>query len=487
MSKEAFTLPAHGWAPRRDQLPVWRQLIDPKLRKAVVVAHRRYGKDSILLNALAIHAIQKPASYAYFLPEYSQIRRALWGAVDAHTGMNRVVQAFPDQIVAKRENDIMELTLINGSTISFMGSDRGDSLVGAGYAGVVMSEAALSDPISKALLTPMIEQSGGFMVELSTPRGHNGFHRSYVSATEDMQAGVPGVYSSFIDAEHSSVFPPEQLLRIRMDLHRDHGHAAGEAMYLREYLCDFSAQLANAVWGKELAELQDGLRIGDFPHIRGNPTHTAWDIGVADQTVILFLQNNGGGMWTLIDGYEANNIGLDAYAEVLRDKYNAMGYRYGNHWAGHDVANREWVRGVSRLEEAKRYGINFTRTPNTRIKTQLAVAARFIRMLRVNKNSPGAMAAYERFKAYSYPKLNQNGVQSEIPIHDAASHASSALCTAAINIVPKTQAEAMDDPTMGGRMNQEKFDPRTFSSRAPFGTRDQHRPTPGAPRRGAFG
>ena len=87
---------------------------------------------------------------------------------------------------------------------------------------------------------------------------------------------------------------------------------------------------------------------------------TAWDLGVSDLTVILFFQEVGNSV-RIIDWYADNSIGLDAYAEVVHSKP----YMYLDHFAPHDIAVREWTTGLSRVEEAKRFGISFTRVEKT--------------------------------------------------------------------------------------------------------------------------
>lgn len=503
-----FQLPANGWTPRREQLKAWNAMTAPGVKQVSLAAHRRFGKDALCLHATAVHGMSRIGSYAYCLPEYSQARKAIWEGLDAKTGRTRIADAFPNEIVAKRDNEAMMLWLESGSTIQLIGSDRPDSLVGSGYAGIVLSEAALSNPEAKIFLMPMLEESGGWLFEISTPRGKNAFHKSHIGATADMMLGVPGVYAERIDAEHSSVFSPAQLLRIRMNLIRDHGHTIGTAMYEQEYMVSFEAAVMGAVWGSELTDLQLSGRERLCAHDRRFPVFTSWDIGVRDATVILFWQDIGG-QYRLIDGYESTDsddelfvdaaksgtkitagIGLQTAVEALHHRRNKYGYRYAKHHAPHDVSVREWVRGVSRKDEAKRTGLELDYTPNTRLKTQISVGAQLINAMVVNTDSHGAMRAYEHFKGYHYPKMGKDGVQQETPVHDGDSHASSALMTYAIKKASELgmAGAVLDDELRSGQdlQNGEKFDPRRYGN-APYGTRDQRMPQQGTPRRGAFG
>ena len=67
-----FALPAYDWAPRRDQMELWNKVLEPDFRKGVVVAHRRWGKDELGLQATAIKAMQRVGSYCIACPNTSR-------------------------------------------------------------------------------------------------------------------------------------------------------------------------------------------------------------------------------------------------------------------------------------------------------------------------------------------------------------------------------------------------------------------------------
>src|SRR5581483_894038 len=130
------------WQPRGYQVDLWNYLLGGGTR-ADIVAHRRWGKDEVALNWAALAASKKAGSYWHLLPEASQGRKAIWDAVNPHTGRRRIEEAFPRELRAKRYNAEMKLELGNGSSWQVAGSDNYDSLVGSSPAGVVFSEWAL--------------------------------------------------------------------------------------------------------------------------------------------------------------------------------------------------------------------------------------------------------------------------------------------------------------------------------------------------------
>lgn len=465
----SFALPAYGWNPRRDQVPIWKKLISPDFRRGSIVGHRRYGKDELGLQMTAIKAMSRVGSYWYCLPEYEQARKAIWEMVNWRTQRARIDDAFPPEIVSSRDEKGMLLRLTSGSTVQLIGSDRVDSLVGGGQIGIVMSEASLSNPAALQFFRPILEESRGWELQIATPRGKNHFYNSYKAIKEDMDAGMPGMVAALRTANDTDVYGTDQLFRIKMDLIREHGHTVGTSLFEQEYLCSFDAAVIGAVWSKEINELQLEGRVGKFGHDRRFPVSTSWDIGVGDATVILFWQKIGSA-YRLIDGYEATGIGLDSYVEQLKEKKRLHGYMYSYHQGPHDVKQREWVRGLSRMEEARRLGLIFKRTPNTRVKTQIAAGSQLIRQMQVNEDSPGAMNAFEHFKGYKFPVSN-TGVITPTPLHDEHSHASSALMTMAVSEAAALGvAVAEPDEDLGGGLGvADKFDPRQYDTRGAFG------------------
>jgi phage terminase large subunit len=152
-------IPRKEWSLRPYQGPLWNAAMEGK--NICGVWHRRAGKDEVLLNAIGVKAIQRPASYAYMFPEISHARRSMWNAVNPHTGKRRILETFPEEIVSSINETDMRIDLVTGSNILFFGSDQYDRIVGAGLAGVVSSEHALAHPAAYAYFSPMLRENNG--------------------------------------------------------------------------------------------------------------------------------------------------------------------------------------------------------------------------------------------------------------------------------------------------------------------------------------
>ena len=71
------------------------------------------------------------------LPKYNQARKAIWDAVNPHTGKKRIDEAFPHELRKAINNQEMKITFLNDSVFQVVGSDNPDSLVGSPPAGMI--------------------------------------------------------------------------------------------------------------------------------------------------------------------------------------------------------------------------------------------------------------------------------------------------------------------------------------------------------------
>lgn len=233
------------WKPRPYQLPVLSYFARGG-KRAVLVWPRRHGKDDVCLHLTAIQLLHKTGTYWYMLPQYAQARKAIWDAVDAHTGMRRIDWAFPKELRASTNDTEMKIVFKNGAVWQLCGSDNYDTLVGSGCAGIVFSEYALCKPESWGYLKPILDENDGWAVFNSTVRGQNHFTAlaHYAKTTEEW-------FYSNVRASEAGVFSQEQLDKIKAEYIAQYGKDQGEGLFLQEYENDENAFVAtfNSVFG----------------------------------------------------------------------------------------------------------------------------------------------------------------------------------------------------------------------------------------------
>lgn len=328
------------WAPRNYQQPIWNYLHGGG-KRAIAIWPRRHGKDDVALHFTACAAHERIGVYWHLLPQQNQARKAIWDAVNPHTGQRRIDDAFPREIrETTREQDMM-IRFKCGSSWQVIGSDNYDALVGTPPIGVVFSEWALSNPHAWSLIRPILAENGGWAVFITTPRGRNHAHRMYEmgKASEDW-------FSERLTALETNVFSPETLANEKAELIIERGEEDGDAIYQQEYMTDFSAGLPGTYYAKIIDRLEKDGRLTAVPYDPQRQVHTAWDLGRNDQTAIWFVQRFGTG-WAVIDYLANTSVGIDWYVkEMLAKPYN-----YGEHLMPHDAENEQLVSVTGSIKD----------------------------------------------------------------------------------------------------------------------------------------
>lgn len=300
-------------------------------KRAVEVAHRRFGKDDIGLHYTATAAMERVATYWHMLPQYGQARKAIWDAVNPRTGKRRIDEAFPESIRESTRNQDMFIKLIGGSTWQLVGSDNFNATVGSPPAGIVFSEWSLADPLAWAYLAPILEENHGWALFIYTSRGANHGKTMYETAQT-----TPGWFAEKLTAYETPVFTRDQLKNIEIEYINIFGLELGKAMFSQEYLCSFEGAILGAYYAAEMAKANAEKRVCKVPYQPGIEVDTFWDLGIDDSMSIWFMQPGGRGAYHWIDYLEGTGYAMGHYAKALKEKP----YVYGNHYMPHDAGQR---------------------------------------------------------------------------------------------------------------------------------------------------
>lgn len=410
------TLPHSGWQPRTYQRGLWSYL-EKGGRRAVAVCHRRrWGKDDIALHWAAIAMAKRPTVVWHMLPEASQARKAIWTAVNPHTGIRRIDEAFPHALRATTREQDMSITFKNGALWQVVGSDNYNSLVGSPPAGIVFSEWALANPASWAYLRPILLENGGWALWIYTSRGRNHGHTTW-----QMSQSEPDWFGIRQTAHDTPVFTKDQLDGELREYIKDFGEEDGTALFEQEYLCSFDAAVIGAYYARTMARLDQQSRITAVPYDPNYPVFTAHDIGVDDAHATWFAQRIGR-EWRIIDYYEARNRAL---TDIARDLI-AKPYVYAKHFFPHDIDAREITSARTRKETIEALGLKpiysgTKRDPSERINAVRMFLPRCV--FDANKCEKGLQA----LRHYRVDYDDKNKTPRKVPKHDWASHPSDAF------------------------------------------------------------
>lgn len=341
----------NGWKPRRYQEPLWNYL-EQGGKRAIEIAHRRWGKDDLILHRTAVAMFERTASYWHMLPEFAQARRALWTAVNSHTGKRRIDEAFPQELRDSTNEQEMFIRFKNGSTWQLVGSDRYNNLVGAGVAGVTFSEWALANPSAWGYIRPMLEENDGWATFITTPRGRNHAHAMY-----EMAKANPRWFAEISSIHATGALTPEQLAESLDEYVALYGEDLGRAQFEQEYECSFNAAILGAFYAREMVAVRREGRVDAVEAIKDRAVHRAWDIGVRDDTSIWWFQVVGTQIY-ILDCYTASGVGVDHFAEIIEQRRKEHGWQDGTDFVPHDARVKEWGTGRTRVETMQGLGLH---------------------------------------------------------------------------------------------------------------------------------
>jgi len=412
----------NDWSPRAYQLPFLRYMDDKIIGgggRAVLVWHRRSGKDSTALNLTACAAHRRTGVYWHMLPTATQARKAVWDAINAN-GQKVLDQVFPRKLRASTNTSEMKITLKSGSVWQLVGSDNYNNLVGANPVGIVFSEYALADPAAWDYVRPILAENGGWAVFIFTPRGRNHGYQLLEMARRnpDWFAEVLSVEDT-VRGDGTPVIQPNVI-----DEDRQAGMA--EEMVRQEYWCSFDAALVGAYYGKVMERARVDGRIGHVPWEPRLPVETWWDLGIGDSTCIWFVQRVGHEI-RIIDYLEDSGEGLPYYVKALQ----AKPYVYERHIAPHDIEVRELGTGKSRRETALKLGVRFDVAPRQSIEDGIEAVRSMIPLCWFDDDK--CKRGIEALCQYRREWNDKTRDFKQTPFHDWTSHGADAFRYGAVS------------------------------------------------------
>ena len=447
--------------------PSWR-------KKAIQVLHRRAGKDIGALHLIGTASQLRIGNYKHILPFKTQARDAIWDGIDA-LGNRFIRNAFPDEIVESINESRMLVRFTNGSTYQLQGGDS-DKLVGAGPVGIVYSESALMSPNVRTFLRPMLDETGGWELHITTPRGKNWFYKLAMHAEQAddwyykyltirdtwrwaysaeildtdqlVQAGttvlddgaeVP-VYASIpSELKFAEVAKAEAAIekgiikgmyrvRIMTEQMVQELKDEGQDPFIvdQEYYCDWDVALQGSYYGDMMTRMVKTDRIGHFPHNPNKPVYVHMDIGFNDATSITFTQEGPMGQGIIIDHlWGSQKSLLDWVYEIEKHAY-ANGYMLGIVIMPHDADHHEVSHGMTRreyvMEEGgfESRGMQFDVLERAEKQAGIDAVRGFLATCCINETRCEYLI--ESLKSYRREFDEKNQTYRNTPVHDWASH-----------------------------------------------------------------
>lgn len=426
----------YKFTPREYQLPFFQAM---KTRKrAVLVWHRRAGKDKTVFNFVVSEMLRRVGNYYYMFPTYAQGKKALWEGKD-RAGM-RILDHVPRELLQGDVNNTdMKFVLKNGSLFQMIGTEDIDNVRGAGPCGLVYSEYSMQHPQAWDVMIPALMETDGWAVFVYTPMGKNHGYRLFEAHKDDPEWFCERL--TVADTENrggtmtSAMVEREKRDRVKM--------GKSENFIRQEYYCDFNAAVENAVFGEQILYLQDNKRITRVPWEPRAEVETYWDIGWDDSTAIWFVQQVGKEI-RLIDYYEARLAGPDHYLKILREKP----YRYSRHVMPHDADYGRMETGGKSLKAILQDMGLFVDIAKKLSKEEQISNARLLLprcWFDEDKCGPGIDA----LSSWHFTMDEEKKILGRTPVHDFSSHASDAFCLIGSELRDYIKAEKIKYPVLG--------------------------------------
>ena len=390
------------------------ELHESDKRWKVIVAHRRSGKTIASLNHLQRDALTIPKSrWAYISPTYKQSKNIAWDALKEYA------RAIPGVKFNEAE---LRCDYPNGSRITLYGADNPDALRGIGLWGVIFDEYSQQPSnIFSEIIRPALADHNGYAIWIGTPKGKNDFWRLY-----DLAQREKGWLAIHLTVDDTKILSKAELEDARKVMDEDE--------YDQEFYCSFEASIKGAYYAEQLRKARDENRIGNIPHDPAMRVKTWWDLGMGDAMVILFFQHIGK-EWRLIDSYSNVGAGFEHYAQVLSERAKDEGYIYDGHYAPHDINVRELGTGESRIEVARKLGINFQIVPKLGVDEGINAVRRRFKELWIDEKKNELLL--DALALYHKQWDDARGMFKLKPLHDWTSDFADALRYWAVSVVEK--------------------------------------------------
>lgn len=434
----------YNFHAREYQKPLYNA-IPNGYNRAISVWHRRAGKDKTFIAICGREAFKRVGMYFYILPYYKQARSIIWEGMDKD-GF-RMLHHIPPALWKKVNNQEMTIDLINGSVIKMLGSDNIDSIVGTNPVGIFFSEFSLHKVNAWDYLRPILLENNGFAMFNGTPRGKNHLYNLLKGAKNDKRW-----FTEILTIEDTGVVTPEQV-------EEEIRNGMPKALAMQEFYCSFDAALVGAYYADNMARMMQEKRVRQIPWENGIVVHTAWDLGIDDQMVILFYQQVAKEI-RIIDMICDNGKGLDHYVKMMQEKP----YVYGTHALPHDVQVRELSNGKSRLQTLYSLGLKDIRVvQKASIEDGINATRRVLGQVWIDETKCDHLV--EALKAYR-ANYDEEKQLYTTPVHDWASNPADAMRMLAQAVRDKINVQ--DLPTSAFDVSRQdplgRLDPRIVSS-----------------------
>lgn len=283
-----------------------KKLHDDRHRYVVICAGRRFGKSIFARNHILLNALYNPGLYWIVNPTYKQGKMIHW---------RELKKEIPPALITYKNEQELAIELANGSRIEIKGCDNEDSLRGVGVKGVIFDEAAFQQShIFWDIIRPMLVDSEGWAIFISTPKGFNWFYDIWLKGQKD-SATYDSEWASYKFTSYDNPYLSQKELEAAKK-------ETDEDSFAQEYLAEFKKF-------KGLIYRNFDRKIHVIPPFE-IPFDGSWevyrgvDFGYNNPTACLWLAISPENVWYVVDEYYENKESSDYHCGQILAKSGAF-------------------------------------------------------------------------------------------------------------------------------------------------------------------
>lgn len=222
------------------ELTPWQQEVyNDKARFKVVAAGRRCGKSRLAAWMLIINALQstKANSHVFYIaPTQGMARDVMWGTL----------HELGHSVIKSSHINNLQITLVNGATISLKGADRPETLRGVSLRFCVLDEYAFMKPVVwNEIIRPALSDQKGGAIFITTPAGRNHMYDLYKYAELEGDEQWAAFHFTSYD---NPFLDPEEIDNAKKQL--------SSFAFKQEYMASFEAQ-GSEIFKEEWVEFDE--------------------------------------------------------------------------------------------------------------------------------------------------------------------------------------------------------------------------------------
>jgi len=225
-------------------LPWQQEVFGDPTRFKIVAAGRRTGKSRLAAWMLIINALQTERGHVFYVaPTQGQARDIMWSTL----------LELGHGVIKGAHINNLQITLINGATISLKGGDRPETMRGVSLKFLVLDEYADIKPdVWEQILRPALADQKGHAMFIGTPMGRNHFYELYKYA----EMGDDETYKAWHFTSYDNpLLDPEEINVAKKSM--------SSYAFRQEFMASFEAA------GSEMFK-EDWVVVEDDPQIEGD-------------------------------------------------------------------------------------------------------------------------------------------------------------------------------------------------------------------------